>query len=348
MNIVIATDAWPPQMNGVVRTLATTVEELRARGHSVTIIDPGLFSSWPFPFYPEIRLAWAPSRKIGPLVVNHLPCAIHIATEGPVGQAMRRWCLRNRHPFTTAYHTNFPEYLRNYLWLPEWVTYWLLRKFHRPAARIMVSTPTMQQLLAARGFRNELALWSRGVDTTLFHPRPNAKRPGDGRPVALYVGRVAVEKNIQAFLDCPVDCVKRVVGRGPELERLRADYPSIEFLGPLGGEALATAFATANVFVFPSRTDTFGLVMLEALASGVPVAAYPVAGPIDVIGDTPRIGCLHEDLATAIRTALEVGDPTACRAFAEGYSWQKATDQFVSHLEFFDPATKATQPESIG
>jgi glycosyltransferase involved in cell wall biosynthesis len=348
VNIVIATDAWPPQMNGVVRTLTTTVDVLNQRGHNVRIIDPSLFASWPFPFYPEIRLAWSPTRLVGPMIEAHRPCAIHIATEGPVGQSARRWCLRNRHAFTTSYHTNFPEYLSNYLWLPEWFTYGLLRKFHRPARRVMVSTPTMQKLLRDQKFPNELAIWSRGVNTELFHPRPEVTKGCDGRPVALYVGRVAFEKNIDAFLECPIDCKKRVVGRGPELDRLRQQYPDVDFTGPLTGEALAEAFCSADVFVFPSRTDTFGLVMLEALACGLPVAAFPVPGPLDVIGDNTEVGCLNENLADAVRTALANRNPEACRNFALQFTWEKSTDQFFNNLAFEEYTVAEPQSASPG
>lgn len=330
MNIVIASDAWKPQLNGVVRTLSTTVELLQQHGHRVKVVEPSHFRTIPLPFYREIRLACnASARKVGALIQSHQPCAVHIATEGPIGWATRRYCLNQRLPFTTSYHTNFPEYLLKYFRLPQSWSYGVLRRFHRHAAAIMVSTQSMQNLLRKAGFEAPLKLWSRGVDTELFRPRPKSARD---KPLCLYVGRIAVEKNLEAFLKSPVDCRKRVVGRGPALEKLRAAFPDAEFPGPKYREELAEEFSQADVFVFPSRTDTFGLVMLEALACGVPVAAFPVPGPIDVIGDRQEIGCLHEDLSAAIETALHKTNPQACRQHALQYTWQRCTEQFSENL----------------
>lgn len=330
MNIVIASDAWKPQLNGVVRTLSTTVERLEQLGYQVQVVEPSQFRTIALPFYREIRLACdASAARVGKIIGSHRPCAVHIATEGPIGWATRKYCLNQQIPFTTSYHTNFPDYLLKYFGLPKQLTCGFLRRFHRPAAATMVSTPSMQRLLSDYGFEGPLKLWSRGVDTELFHPRPKSPRK---QPLCLYVGRVAVEKNLEAFLSSPVDCRKRIVGRGPALEKLRKAFPEAEFPGPKYGEELAEEFAQADAFVFPSRTDTFGLVMLEALASGVPVAAFPVPGPQDVIGDHREIGCLDEDLQVAIETALSRTSPEACRHYALQFTWQRCTEQFAENL----------------
>ncbi len=333
MRIVLVSDAWFPQVNGVVRTLSTIVEVLRQQGHDVTTITPDLFRSLPCPTYPEIRLALMPAKRAKQILKDAAPEAIHIATEGPLGMAARRYCLRRSVPFTTSFHTKFPEYIQARMGVPVAWTYAWLRRFHGKAERVMVATPSIERELQGWGISNT-ALWSRGVDTGLFRPRSPDDTPPAlrdlPRPVFLYTGRVAIEKNIAAFLDCELDGSKVVVGDGPQLSNLKARYPEVVFTGAKFGEELACHFAAADAFVFPSRTDTFGLVMLEALASGVPVAAYPVPGPLDVIGDA-AVGCLDDSLADAARTAL-TRDRTACRAFALNYSWERCAELFLSHL----------------
>lgn len=328
MKIAIVTDAWRPQTNGVVKTLSTTAEGLRALGHDVTVIEPNQFKTFPCPTYPEIRLAWLPYGRLSSLLEDFAPDAIHIATEGTLGGAARKWCLRRGFPFTTSYHTQFPEYVRARVPIPLAVSYAHLRRFHSAAARTMVATPAMQRLLESRGFRN-IVRWTRGVDVGLFKPREKSYVDLP-RPIAMYVGRVAVEKNIEAFLKLNLPGTKVVVGDGPARAELEAKYPATEFVGFKYGEELASHVAAADVFVFPSRTDTFGLVLLEAMACGVPVAAYPVTGPIDVV--TPNVtGVLNEDLRAATLAALEL-DPAQCRAYALTNTWENATRQFLSHL----------------
>lgn len=331
MNIVIATDAWSPQVNGVVRTLQTTAGELERLGHRLLVIEPSLFRTWSVPFYPEIRLASnANGRRLKQLIGPFLPAAVHIATEGPVGLAVRRFCRLTRLPFTTSYHTNFPDYFRDYLWMPRSLSYAILRAIHRPAARVMVSTNSMRQKLRMHGFKNEIAIWSRGVDTTLFRPQPQLRAAGP--PRFLYVGRVAIEKNLRAFLQCRLDGEKWIVGDGPARLQMQREFPTARFFGQLHGEDLAAIYAQASVFVFPSKTDTFGLVMLEALACGIPVAAFPVPGPLDILDGRELVGCLADDLEQAIRNAHSQSAPEACRALALEYSWSRCTRQFIENL----------------
>jgi glycosyltransferase involved in cell wall biosynthesis len=328
VRIALATDAWSPQTNGVVRTLSITVRELELAGHVVDVVHPGSFRTVPCPTYPEIRLALFPFRRLARQLDRFDPEAVHVATEGPLGMAARRWCRRRGRPFTTSYHTQFPEYVRARAPIPTGLTYAHLRRFHGAAARTLVATPSMQRQLESRGFRN-LALWSRGVDTGLFRPQAKGflELP---RPLWLYFGRVAVEKGIEDFLALDVPGSKLVVGGGPAEAELRARYPEAVFAGFRFGEELARVVASADVFVFPSRTDTFGLVLLEAMACGVPVAAYPVTGPVDVVVNGVT-GVLDANLRTAALAALKL-DPDACRAHALRYTWQAATGQFLSHL----------------
>jgi glycosyltransferase involved in cell wall biosynthesis len=328
MRVIIVSDAWFPQVNGVVRSLDTVRRGLIERGHTVEMISPDRFRTIPCPTYPEIRLAVLPGARTSSLIETFQPDAIHIATEGPLGQAARKHCLRRGYPFTTAFHTRFPEYIHARCRLPLAWTYAHLRKFHGAGKRIMVATQTIEDDLTARGFKN-IVRWTRGVDTTLFHPRDKSFLDVR-RPLSAFVGRVAVEKNIEAFLKLDIPGTKMVVGDGPARQHLEAKYPDTLFTGAREGEDLAKHFAAADVFVFPSRTDTFGLVLLEAMASGVPVAAYPVPGPLDVIGDEP-VGVLGEDLANAVMRALEI-DPKRCRAYAETYSWDRSIDQFLANL----------------
>ncbi len=329
MKILFITDAWHPQINGVVRTLSTTGRELEKMGHTVSFIGPDQFRTMALPGYREIQVAINPRRKLERLIAEFQPQAIHIATEGPLGWAGRAICRRKGYAFTTSYHTCFPEYLAERWPVPQWLSYAVLRNFHRASSAVMVATPTVSRLLADRGFAN-LKRWTRGVDTELFRPR--AKDFLDApRPISICVGRVAVEKNIDAFLSLDIPGTKYVVGGGPMLSELKKRYPDVRFTGPRDGDELASYFAAADVFVFPSRTDTFGLVILEALASGVPVAAFPVQGPLDVIGDND-IGALDEDLGRAVDRALKI-DPARCRDFALTHSWAAAAHQFLNNVQ---------------
>lgn len=340
MKIVIATDAWHPQVNGVVRTLSMTVESLRRRGHHLLTLTPDRFLTIPCPTYPEIRLAIGCGRAIAQMLDEFDPDAIHIATEGPIGWAVRGWCLKRDRPFTTSLHTRFPDYVAMRTKLPaNW--FWpVLQHFHGVAARTFVATATLADELAARGLPRTHR-WSRGVDLDQFSPDapPLARLAGLPRPLQLYVGRVAVEKNIEAFLATNVPGTKVVVGDGPARAALEQRFPTARFLGALHGAQLASAYASADLFVFPSLTDTFGLVNVEALASGLPVAAFPVHGPLDIVGRDGcgqgagrRIGALHDDLNQAIRAAL-AGDRSACVAEAQRYNWNSCTEQFILGLE---------------
>jgi len=332
MRLLLVTDAWFPQVNGVVRTLDTLRQGLIDRGHEVRMITPDQFKTVPCPTYPEIRLALFPGKTIKRAFSDFQPNAIHIATEGPLGVAARAFCLKNNYPFTTAYHTRFPEYIHARVPLPLTWLYGIMKWFHGPSSAIMVATQTIEDDLVGRGFRPPVKRWSRGVWTDLFKPREKSFIE-DPRPISLFTGRVAVEKNIEAFLSLDLPGTKYVVGGGPQLEQLRKKYPSVRFVGMKEGEELAQYFAAADVFVFPSRTDTFGLVLLEAMASGVPVAAYPVPGPLDVV-DGSGAGVLDEDLRSATLKALEI-KPDVARAHAEKYSWGASFDQFLGNLHIF-------------
>lgn len=328
MKLALVTDAWLPQVNGVVRTLGHTIDELRKAGHEVSVICPADFRTVPCPTYPEVRLALFAGRRVGRRLDELVPDAVHVATEGPLGLAARNWCVRRGRPFTTAYHTQFPEYVRARFPVPLSVGYAAVRWFHGRATRTLVTTPSMMERLDQRGFRN-LTLWGRGVDTDLFRPRDKAFLDLP-RPVWLYFGRVAVEKGVEDFLRLDLPGTKLVVGDGPAAADLVRRYPDVVYAGFRYGEELASYVAASDVFVFPSRTDTFGLVLLEAMACGVPVAAYPVTGPIDVVlqGVT---GVLDEDLRAAAMAALGM-DPERCRAHALAHSWEAATRQFLASL----------------
>jgi glycosyltransferase involved in cell wall biosynthesis len=323
--ILIVTDAWHPAVNGVVRTIDSLIVELRSLGHEVLVIGTDRFSTLPLPSYPEVRLAWRPGARVAALIEEFTPSVVHIATEGPLGLAARRYCIDRGMAFTTAFHTRFPEYLASRLPVPLAWSYAALRRFHAPSAAVMVATPTLENLLRSRGFQN-LRLWTRGVDTSLFRPRDKSFLDAP-RPISIYVGRVAVEKSIEAFLALELPGTKYVVGDGPQLAALRRRYPKVRFAGYRHGEELARYYAAADVFVFPSRTDTFGLVLLESLACGVPVAAYPVAGPLDVIGHSD-VGCLDEDLGAAVRRAIGI-PADRCRAYALAFSWASSARQFL-------------------
>ena len=333
--ILIISDAWLPQVNGVVRTLSTVAGELAAMGHEVEVIGPDRFRTLPCPTYPDIRLSLLPRRRLVRLIESFAPDALHISTEGPLGIAARAWALRRGKPFTTAFHTRFPEYVQARIGLPTRPLYAWLRRFHNSGVGVMVATASLREDLTARGFRHVRA-WSRGVDLELFKPEPREQWDLP-RPVFLYVGRVAVEKNIGAFLDLDLPGSKVVVGGGPQLASLKRKYPGVHFTGPRHGAPLARAYAGADVFVFPSLTDTFGLVILEALACGTPVAAYPVTGPRDVLAEADGVvGALDTDLRAAAMRALDA-DRAACRAHAERFSWRACAESFVINLAPFPP-----------
>ncbi|MBI1361923.1 MAG: glycosyltransferase [Alphaproteobacteria bacterium] len=336
MRIMLVTDAWEPQVNGVVRTMKRVVTECQALGHSWEIVQPNEgFKTIPLPTYSEIQLAFGADSIIEERFLEFEPDAVHIATEGPLGWAARGVCLKHKFPYTTSYHTRFPEYVAARFWfLPTWLGYMYVREFHKYSGRVMVATQSMREELEARGFKN-IAAWSRGVDTELFHPSLRAADKGPFKdlqgPIFLYVGRVAVEKNISTFLETDLPGTKVVVGEGPQLEALREKHTDAIFLGSKFGEELAACFANADVFVFPSLTDTFGLVILEAMAAGTPVAAFPAPGPRDLIPGTGA-GAVSEDLRTACLEALTMSRETA-RAYAETYSWRACAEQFVNNLE---------------
>lgn len=337
MRLVLVTDAWHPQINGVVRTLDTVVRMLRDGGDEVVVIAPGDFRTIACPTYPEIRLAITAPAAVARRIAEARPDAIHIATEGPLGLLARRFCVKRRLPFTTGFHTRFPEYIEARFAVPLALSYAWLRWFHGPSRAVMAPTASIERDLTGRGFAN-VQIWSRGVDTDLFRPR-DADVYGDlPRPIHLNVGRVAVEKNLPAFLDLDLPGSKVVIGDGPQLAKLRQRYPNVHFLGLKTGEDLARHYAAADLFVFPSRTDTFGLVLLEALACGLPVAAYPVPGPRDVIADAP-VGCLDEDLGRAVAEAGKI-PRSRCRDFALGFSWAACAARFRALLAPFAAAER--------
>ncbi len=327
MRILVATDAWHPQVNGVVRTLAMTAEAAKAFGAETVFMTPQSFRTFALPSYPGLRLALPWAAKVARLIEDARPDSIHIATEGPIGIAVRRYCRKHDLPFTTSFHTRFPDYVSARLPVRESWIWAALRRFHNGSSAVMAATTALANELRERGFRN-VVLWPRGVDTTLFHPRDVDL--GLPRPVFLCVGRVAVEKNLEAFLALDLPGTKVIVGDGPARTSLMRSYPDAVFLGAQQGEELARSYAGADVFVFPSRTDTFGLVLLEALASGTPVAAFPVSGPRDVLGTAP-VGALNEDLAQACLDALQVSRER-CLEFATDYTWEASGRAFVEHM----------------
>ena len=329
MRILIATDAWRPQMNGVVLAFEKVIAAARDLGAEFELVTPREFRTLPTPTYPEIRLALAGAADVGRRIEATGATHVHIATEGPIGWAARRYCLRAGRKFTTSFHTKFPEYIALRAPIPTSFTYGILRRFHSKAERVMAPTESMKANLVERGF-DRVVVWSRGVDTDLFRPDRD-KIFNLPRPIFLYVGRIAVEKNIQALLKLKLPGSVVIVGDGPARGKLQAKYPHAHFLGALHGEALANAYADADVFVFPSRTDTFGVVLIEALASGLPVASFPVTGPIDVIGNT-RAGVLDEDLGKACLEALAISRDTA-RARSKLFTWRRSALQFLEHIE---------------
>ncbi len=341
MRIAIATDAWYPQVNGVVRTLGATVVELDRRGHEVELITPERFVTMAMPGYASIRLAMAPRFNVRKMLDQFAPEIVHISTEGPIGWSARGWCQSRSVPFTTAFHTRFPDYAAVRTGISAERFWPIMRRFHAASRAVLVATPSLQAELTTRGI-GPARRWSRGIDHWLF--RPDGESHPDlrdlPRPILLNVGRVSLEKNLGAFLDAKVAGTKVVVGDGPALEQLRARYPDVVFTGPMAGEDLASAYRTADCFVFPSRTDTFGLVVIEALACGLPVAALPVPGPLDILGADGRgpdrempatFAALDNNLEIAIGRALRL-DRRAAAVFGARFSWQRATDQFVSAL----------------
>jgi glycosyltransferase involved in cell wall biosynthesis len=343
MIVLIATDAWHPQINGVVRTLEALRRSLMERGTIVELLTPEGFPSVSVPTYPGLRCAIPSGREIARRVARAAPDAIHIATEGPIGLAVRRYCLRRGLPFTTSFTTRFAEYISARLPVPVSWGYTLMRRFHLAASATMVSTPSLRAELEGRGFRN-LCMWSRGVDTALFQPA-RAIQLDLPRPIFMNVGRVAVEKNLDAFLSLDLPGSKVVIGHGPQEAELRARYPEAFFLGAMSGETLASHLAAADVFVFPSLTDTFGIAQLEALASGVPVAAFPVTGPQDVIG-CAAVGALSNDLRQACLDALPLSRE-ACRAHALSFSWARSATQFLANLQPVHVTAESASPEAV-
>ena len=339
MRILIATDAWHPQVNGVVRSLQSLAAQARLLGAEIQFLTPEGFPSFALPTYSSIRLAVPNPREIARRIEHAAPDALHIATEGPVGIFARRYCVARGLAFTTSYMTRFPEYVSARLPIPESWSYAVLRRFHAAAALTMISTQSLKEELTSRGFAH-LGMWTRGVDTNLFTPERVA--PLDlPRPIFASVGRVAVEKNLPSFLELDLPGSKVVIGDGPQMAELRRRFPRAHFLGTMEGETLAAHIAAADVFVFPSLTDTFGIVQLEALACGVPVAAFPVMGPKDVIDGHP-IGVLDDDLRAACMKALDISRE-ACRAFALTRSWEKSAAQFIANCRPFDRRS-AVQP----
>jgi glycosyltransferase involved in cell wall biosynthesis len=327
MKVMIATDAWRPQVNGVVRTLNSLARAAAKLGVDVEFLSPDGFWTFPVPTYPGLRLALPRRKHIAARIEASRPDVIHIATEGPIGHAVRAYCIKNVRPFTTSYTTRFPEYISARSPIPESWIYNALRRFHAAATVTMVATPSLTAELSGRGFTN-LGMWTRGVDVDLFRP-DRAIDLDFPRPIFMTVGRVAVEKNLPAFLSLDLPGTKVIIGAGPQEAELKRRYPSAKFLGQLDNGILAAHLAAADVFVFPSLTDTFGIVQLEALASGVPIAAFPVTGPKDVIGNNP-IGVLNEDLRAACMQALWISRE-ACREFALRYSWENSARQFIAH-----------------
>jgi len=326
--ILIATDAWHPQVNGVVRTMEKTMNVLVAAGHTVEIVEPGPFRGFSCPVYPEIRLSFPGYGRLAQILDRFKPDRVHISTEGPLGLYLRQVCKQRNYRYTTSYHTKFPEYLHHLMWVPTNLGYRYMRWFHRRSAGLMVATPSLENELRKHKFNIPLLRWSRGVDLKLFRPRPKTLFDLP-RPIMLSVGRVSREKSVEDFLRAKgLPGTKVVVGDGPIKSRLEREFPEAKFLGFRGGEELSEIYANSDVFVFPSRTDTFGLVQVEALACGVPVAAYPVVGPIDII-QNEKVGALDNDIGVAIRKALANADSGECVRVAHQYTWENCTRQFL-------------------
>lgn len=334
IRLAVVTDAWKPQVNGVVTTLSKTTETIQHQGHDVLVINPSDCNTIPCPTYPEIRLALKPKTHVYKQIDEFQPTHIHISTEGPLGLAARKYCIKNHLAFTTSYHTQFPEYIRERFPIPLTISYKFFKHFHSKATRTMVGTPHQRKILEDRGFKN-LSLWTRGVDTATFKPGDKNLVPYQ-HPIWIYVGRVAVEKNIEAFLSLDIPGTKVVIGDGPATAELRSKYSNVKFEGYKFGAELAAHIASGDVFVFPSLTDTFGVVMLEAMACGLPVAAFPVTGPRDVVRNG-KTGILHENLKTACNEALKL-NPQDCLDQANEYTWEQATLQFINNLALANKA----------
>jgi glycosyltransferase involved in cell wall biosynthesis len=328
MKIALITDAWAPQVNGVVRTLETLYQHIEKLGHEISVFHPGMFITIPCPSYPEIKLAPFSYRSLKKKLDKFKPDCIHISTEGPLGYYSYRYCRKNNYPYTTAFHTQFPEYIHQRIHLPTSWTYSVLKKFHNNSSGTLVATESVRKLLQEKGFE-KIKRWTRGIDMEAFHPHPDHVL-NFPQPIQLYVGRVAVEKNLDAFLTLDTVGTKVIVGDGPALANLKDKYPQVHFLGKKMGEELTKIYSSADVFVFPSLTDTFGLVMLEALACGTPVAAFPIQGPIDVITNQ-KAGCLDQDLKKAIETALKL-NPQDCINHASSFSWENCGELFLNNL----------------
>jgi glycosyltransferase involved in cell wall biosynthesis len=344
MRILIATDAWHPQVNGVVRTLTSLARSASALGAEVQFLTPEGFFSVGVPTYPGLRMALPNRREIARRIEAAAPDAIHIATEGPIGWSVRAYCRRRKLAFTTSYTTRFPEYIAVRSIVPAGLSYAVLRHFHAAAAMTMVATSSLRQELSAKGFR-KLGTWTRGVDTGLFNPDDPAELDLP-RPIFLTMGRVAVEKNLEAFLALNLPGSKVVVGEGPQRAELERRYPKVRFLGEKTGQDLTSHLAAADVFVFPSLTDTFGVVQLEALACGTPVAAFPVTGPLDVIAEHP-VGALDSDLRSACIRALRMSRET-CRSFALERSWENSARQFIGNLSVLQPSRSLRSAPVVG
>jgi glycosyltransferase involved in cell wall biosynthesis len=328
--IILTTDAWYPQVNGVVRTIDMTARTLREMGHEIDVVEPTGLLAASVPFYPEIRICLPRTGPLAKRILKFNPDHVHVTTEGPLGLAVRAFCRNRGWKFSTSYHTKFPEYLKKLAFVPRRATFAFLRWFHDPATPLMTATPSLDAELKGRGFKAPIARWSRGVDLKLFRPQAKVDAPWP-RPIQLYVGRVSAEKNVEAFLKLKTPGTKVVVGDGPIKAWLEKTYPDAKFLGYKKGEELAACYAMADLFVFPSLTDTFGLVVIEALACGVPVAAYPATGPVDIITHE-KLGKCDDDLGKAVECALRTGDRDACIAEAKKYTWQNCTQQFVDNL----------------
>lgn len=342
MRILLATDAWFPQINGVVRTLSTVVGELTTLGHEVNVIGPDRFPTVPMPSYPEVRLAVAPGRRVRRIMDAWRPDAVHIPVEGPIGLAARRHCLRRGWPFTTSFHTRGGDFFKKKFGISPEIVFGAQRWFHNAGSGFMVQTDSLERELTQRGFRN-IRRWSRGVDTDLF--RPHARDALDlPRPIFIYVGRVSSEKNLEGFLDLDLPGTKLVVGDGPQRRDYETRYPDAVFVGYKTGEDLARHYSAADVFVFPSRFETFGLVVLEALACGLPVAALPVHGPMDILAGSSA-GVLDEDLRAAALRALDI-PRDACRAFALNFSWRRSAEEFAGNLVPISPGGGGVTPDA--
>lgn len=335
MKIALVSDAWLPQVNGVVRTWTNVKREVEQMGHEFHVIHPGQFKTFSAPRYPELKMAWFPGKQIFQMLDEIKPDAIHIPAEGTIGMAGRRYCHKRGYPYTTSYHTQYPHYLWQYFCIPVGVTYRLMRWFHGKAKATLVPTKTVGTELEARGFDN-IVVWSRGVDTSIFKPWEDVAHLYEGleRPIWIYAGRVSIEKNLEAFLKLDLPGTKVIVGDGPAREMLKQKYPRTHFAGYQFGEDLGKHYAAADVFVFPSLTDTYGVVMIEAMACGLPVAAYPVTGPIDVVQDG-KTGALDEDLQKACERAIQLDSKQAMQ-FGQNQTWRRCAEIVLANLAMIE------------